>query len=128
MSLGRAWVHELPEKLKQASEAGFEGIEIFYEDLEYLAANTYGDNTQKENLLKAAQDIRDLCEANKLTIIGLQPFLFYGGLIDRQEHASRIVKLKVWFEIVKILGTDIIQIPSNFLQEGISVSREMLIY
>lgn len=34
MSLGRTWVHVLPENLAGASEAGFKGVEIFYEDLE----------------------------------------------------------------------------------------------
>lgn len=126
MSLGRAWAHHLPEKLKQASEAGFEGIEIFYEDLEYFASN-YGDNKAEKNLLAAAQAIRDICDDNKLTIIGLQPFLFYEGLVDRQEHASRIKKLKLWFKIVKIFGTDIIQIPSNFLQEGITGDMDLIV-
>lgn len=59
MSLGRAWVHEMPEKMKQAAEAGFQGIEIFYEDLEYLAKK-YGDSTQDENILAAAKEVREL--------------------------------------------------------------------
>src|SRR5690349_18969992 len=36
-SLGRAWEHALFPKLKAASEAGFEGVEIFFEDLAHLA-------------------------------------------------------------------------------------------
>lgn len=126
MSLGRAWVHHLPEKLKQASEAGFEGIEIFYEDLEYFASD-YGDNKDEKNLLAAAQAIRDICDDNNLTIIGLQPFMFYEGLVDRKEHASRITKLKLWFKLVKIFGTDTIQIPSNFLQEGITGDPDVIV-
>lgn len=117
MSLGRAWVHEMPEKIKQAAEAGFQGIEIFYEDLEYLA-KTYGDSTQDENILAAAKEVRDLCDSLGLDIFGLQPFLFYEGLVDRQEHERKIVKLKLWFRIVKVLGTDTIQIPTNFQQGG----------
>lgn len=126
MSLGRAWVHHLPEKLKQASEAGFEGIEIFYEDLEYFASN-YGDNKEEKSLLAAAQAIRDICDDNKLTIIGLQPFLFYEGLVDRKKHVSRINKLKLWFKLVKVFGTDIIQIPSNFLQKGITGDLDVIV-
>jgi len=37
MSLGRAWVHNLPYKLDQAKANNLTGIEIFFEDLEYLA-------------------------------------------------------------------------------------------
>ncbi|EXJ78922.1 hypothetical protein A1O3_08422 [Capronia epimyces CBS 606.96] len=125
MSLGRAWVHELDKKLREASEAGFEGVEIFYEDLEYLA-RTYGE-VSPATLLQASAKLRQTCDALNLTIIGMQPFLFYEGLIDREEHAAKIEKLKVWFKIVKILGTDIIQIPSNFQQGGISGDLDLIV-
>jgi 4-hydroxyphenylpyruvate dioxygenase len=36
-------------------------------------------------------------------------------LKDRQQHDRLIEKLHVWFDIVDILDTDIIQIPANFL-------------
>ena len=113
MSLGRAWVHALPEKLARAAEAGFAGIEIFFEDLEHVAKN-HGE-TNAENLRQAAHEVKSECNVRGLTIIGLQPFLFYDGLKDRQDHAAKIEKLKLWLQLVKILGTDIIQIPANFL-------------
>ena len=120
MSLGRAWVHQLPEKLDQAAAYGLSGVEIFYEDLEYLAKAQPGGEATVDNQLAAARIIRDLCDERHLTVIGLQPFLFYEGLLDRKEHAAKIEKLRVWFRLAKILGTDVIQIPTNFLQEGIT--------
>ncbi|KAF9884816.1 hypothetical protein FE257_001232 [Aspergillus nanangensis] len=125
MSLGRAWVHSLPEKLAQASKAGFQGVEIFYEDLEYLAIEK-GPLTDA-NILLAAEETRRLCDRNGLQIIGLQPFLFYEGLTDRAQHAEKIRKLKLWFQIAKRLGTDIIQIPSNFQPDGISGDRDLIV-
>lgn len=126
MSLGRAWVHSLPEKLARASEAGFQGIEIFYEDLEY-AAKTYGE-ASPANLLQAAYEVKKACDSHGLTIIGLQPFLFYEGLKDRQDHAVKIKKLKLWFQIVKIFDTDIIQIPTNFLPaDGITDDLDVIV-
>ncbi|BCR92124.1 sugar phosphate isomerase/epimerase family protein [Aspergillus chevalieri] len=125
MSLGRAWVHALPEKLARASEAGFKGVEIFYEDLEY-AAKSYGE-ASAENLLVAAGEVRKLCDAHGLTIIGLQPFLFYEGLTDRSKHAKKIEKLKLWFRIVRTLGTDIIQIPTNFLTENVTGDMDLIV-
>lgn len=120
MSLGRAWVHRLEEKIREASTAGFRGIEIFYEDLEYFARSVAGiessDTTPSPaQLIEAADRVRELCSTQGLAIIGLQPFLFYEGLLDRDEHRARIEKLKVWFEIADALDTDTIQIPSNFL-------------
>lgn len=119
MSLGRAWVHDLPSKLDHAAANGFEGIEIFFEDLEYLARSQSNLPTSSapspEAQLEAAHTIKTLCDERKLEIIGLQPFMHYEGLLDRKEHATRIEKLKGWFKIAKALGTDVIQIPANFL-------------
>ncbi|KJX93797.1 3-dehydroshikimate dehydratase like protein [Zymoseptoria brevis] len=122
MGLGRAWVHDFEGKMKAASDAGFQGIEIFYEDLEYVAKSLPVADDQKgtptpAQLLAAANKIKTVCDENNLHIIGLQPFLFYEGLKDRQQHDRLIEKLHVWFEIVDVLDTDIIQIPANFLPE-----------
>lgn len=135
MSLGRAWVHDFHEKVKQASEAGFKGIEIFYEDLEYIAkSHAEGQAQEQESpapaeefLLSAAREIREMCDQVELIVIGLQPFLFYEGLLDREEHKARIRKLKTWFKIVKILRTDIIQVPSNFQAAGISGDMDLIV-
>ncbi|GCB23482.1 3-dehydroshikimate dehydratase [Aspergillus awamori] len=125
MSVGRAWVHSLPEKLSQIAQAGFKGVEIFYEDLEYLAKEK-GEPTE-ENLLIAARETKDICDRHGLEVIGLQPFLFYEGLLDRDVHQQKIAKLHTWFKIVKILGTDIIQIPSNFQPDGISGDLDLIV-
>lgn len=126
MSLGRAWVHELPEKFDQAAAHGIQGIEIFYEDLEYLALEQPGGLTD-DSRLEAARQIRRMCDVRHLTIIALQPFQFYEGLIDRTEHERQIAKLHLWFRLVRILGTDIIQIPSNFQREGTTGDRAVIV-
>ncbi|KAE8453580.1 hypothetical protein EG329_010441 [Mollisiaceae sp. DMI_Dod_QoI] len=119
MSLGRAWVHQLSFKLDQAQANNFQGVEIFFEDLEYLAREQNGlsanETPSPEAQIQAARTIKRLCDERCLEIIGLQPFMHYEGLLDRQEHAARVKRLEVWFEIAHTLGTDIIQIPGNFL-------------
>ncbi|KAI4728914.1 xylose isomerase-like protein [Aureobasidium sp. EXF-10728] len=120
MSLGRAWVHEFEGKMKAASKSGFQGMEIFYEDLEYVAKSLAPQADQDatpspSQLIAAAKKVKSICDENNLRIIGLQPFLFYEGLKDRQQHNRLIEKLHVWFDIVDILDTDTIQIPANFL-------------
>ncbi len=125
MSLGRAWVHQLPQKLDQAAFYGYQGVEIFYEDLEYLAKSLPGGLTP-ENELVAARKIRQMCDDRHLEIICLQPFLHYEGQLDRAEHAKKIQKLKLWFQLAKTLRTDIIQIPSNFQTSGITGDRGVL--
>ncbi|KAH8883727.1 xylose isomerase-like protein [Thozetella sp. PMI_491] len=115
-SLGRAWVHNFDKKARQAAEAGFEGIEIFYEDLEYLAKNIrQTDQLTTADLLAAANHMKTLLDSLSLTVIGLQPFLFYEGLLDRAQHDRLVEKIRVWFQLANVLGTNTIQIPANFL-------------
>jgi 4-hydroxyphenylpyruvate dioxygenase len=115
-SLGRAWVHELDNKIRMAGQQGFKGIEIFYEDLEYVAKKlSKCESPTPEHLVEAARQIHEMCQVAGLQIIGLQPFLFYEGLLDRQKHEELIDKIHVWFRIVKELKTATIQIPANFL-------------
>ncbi|KKY18452.1 putative 3-dehydroshikimate dehydratase [Phaeomoniella chlamydospora] len=124
MSLGRAWVHNFPEKLEQAYKYGFQGIEIFFEDLEHLAKRL-GDGKGEGNnpaldkdFTMAAQQVRDLCDQYQLEIICLQPFAGYEGLIDENEHQEMIEKVQLWIRLARILRTDIIQIPSNTRQDA----------
>jgi 4-hydroxyphenylpyruvate dioxygenase len=118
VSLGRASAgHKLPEKIQQAAKYGFEGIEIFYECLEYHAKDLTG-GTSNVNLIEAARDIRRMCDDASLVVIVLQPFGYYEGLMDPTSHQKMIDKATTWFEMAHILGTDLMQIPTNFLEEG----------
>lgn len=115
-SLGRAWVHDFEKKAREAAKHGFEGIEVFYEDLDYLARQLHGvDQPNNDQILSAAQHARRILDEVRLTVIGLQPFLFYEGLLDRKQHAALIEKIHLWFHIAKHLNTNTIQIPANFL-------------
>ncbi|KAF2223623.1 xylose isomerase-like protein [Elsinoe ampelina] len=114
MSLGRAWVHGMRTKLEQAAKYGFEGVEIFYEDLEYLADSS-SNGKSHQGLRAAAQSIRNMCDELGLIIINLQPFSQYDGLRDRSKHAARLEEMKLWFELADIMRTDLIQIPASFL-------------
>lgn len=118
VSLGRAQFHGISDKIAQASKLGFEGIEVFYEDLEAHAKQISGTSGQPtgDELIVAAQQIQQLCKSHNLAILSLQPFSFYEGLMDRNAHRRRIEELvNVWFGLVKVLGVDAIQIPANFL-------------
>ncbi|CAJ0554975.1 Ff.00g134880.m01.CDS01 [Fusarium sp. VM40] len=115
-SLGRAWLHNFADKAQQASAQGFQGIEVFYEDLEYEAKKLNDVETpSNDQILSTASHVRQVLDDLNLTVIGLQPFLFYEGLKDRDQHNRLIDKIKLWFKLAKSLGTDTIQIPANFL-------------
>ena len=63
-SLGRAWVHNLPEKLDAAAKYNMD-IELFYEDLLYVAKSLPGGATPSNHLI-AAQQIRSMCDDRDL--------------------------------------------------------------
>ncbi|CAJ2499644.1 Uu.00g024970.m01.CDS01 [Anthostomella pinea] len=93
---------------------GYQGIELFHEDLLDIAQQLPGGATA-ENELEAAHIIRQLCHARRIAILCLQPFAHYEGLLDRQQHSRRLDKLSFWFQLARVLRTDIVQIPSSFL-------------
>ncbi|KAJ3506213.1 hypothetical protein NM208_g16099 [Fusarium decemcellulare] len=128
MSLGRCFAgHSLPHKLDMAQKYGFQGIEVFYEDLLDLAKSLPGGGTP-ENQITAARTIRQLCRARNLTIICLQPFMHFGGLIDRDEHEKSLQELQLWFELAHSLGTDLILFPSSFLaSEKITEDLDLIV-
>ncbi|KAH8667458.1 putative 3-dehydroshikimate dehydratase [Tricladium varicosporioides] len=126
LSLGRAWLHELPPKFSAASASGLPGIEIFFEDLAYLAASLPGGPTPA-NHLHAAHQIRSLCDSLSLEIMGLGPFSDCEGLLCPIARAAKLQELYLWFDMARILGTDIIQIPSTFRSEGLTGDMEKIV-
>ncbi|KAK9474925.1 xylose isomerase-like protein [Dipodascopsis tothii] len=126
MDLGRAPVHELADKLPEAKTAGYQGIEVFYEDLKLLA-QSYPDGTFEERLYRACEKFRALCDELGMAIIGLGPFKNYDGRVDVARHAHKMEKLRVWCRMCDILGTDLIQVPTNYKIEGTTGDIDVLV-
>lgn len=115
MSLGRAFAgHSMESKLDMAQKYGFRGIELFYEDLEYVAKGMPGRGSATK-LLAAAGRVRQWCDNRKLEIICLQPFMDFGGLLDREKQKKNLATIELWTELAHTLGTDLILFPSSFL-------------
>lgn len=127
MSLG--WPHAghtLADKLDLLEEHGYSGIELFEADLIDHARrkSDCASEPSHEAQLDAARDIQALCARKNITIICLQPFSGYEGLVDRDEHDAKIRKLYRWMELATALRTDIIQVPSSILPAH-QVSEDM---
>jgi 4-hydroxyphenylpyruvate dioxygenase len=78
-------------------------------------------------LLQAAHHFSSLAKTHNLHVLCLQPFMHYEGLLSHATRAHRQQKLRLWFKLAKILGTDIIQVPSNFLLEGVTGDHEVIV-
>lgn len=121
MSLGRCYAgHSFTTKLDAAYRYGYQGIELFHEDLADVADRLSGEapspsGPSRTAQVAAARHILRLCQARNIEILCLQPFSHYEGLLDRQEHERRLDELEFWFTLARELKTDIIQIPASFL-------------
>jgi 4-hydroxyphenylpyruvate dioxygenase len=56
--------------------------------------------------------------------MALGPFSDFEGRLDPVIRAQKLKNLQVWFEVGRILGTDIIQIPCTFMTEGVTGDLE----
>ncbi|NWK80067.1 bifunctional sugar phosphate isomerase/epimerase/4-hydroxyphenylpyruvate dioxygenase family protein [Aquitalea sp. LB_tupeE] len=88
----------LPEKLEAIAAAGFQGVEIFENDLLYFDGSP--------------RDVRRLCQDLGLQIMLFQPFRdFEGCRRERLQHNLERAERK--FELMHELGTDRILVCSN---------------
>ena len=58
--------------------------------------------------------------------MALGPFSDFEGCLDAAIRAQKLDELKIWFEVGRILGTDIIQIPCTFMKEGVTGEIEIV--
>jgi 4-hydroxyphenylpyruvate dioxygenase len=126
VSLGHPSVHGIVERLTRAAELGFKAIEIVDEDLVLEAAHHVGGRTDAQQLDRA-QIVKENCDKLGLLVLALQPFRFYEGLLDREAHQEKIKKIRLWLKIARILDTTIIQVPSNWLDQGTTGDVEVIV-
>lgn len=120
MSLGYCTAgHSLVHRLDVAHKYGYQGIEVFQQDVVSLGADAgstpFNMIPSASDELKAARKIRRMCTERGLEVICLQPFRNYEGLVDRSEHEQRLKEIDLWIQIAHALDTDLIHIPSNVL-------------
>ncbi|OQV00413.1 hypothetical protein CLAIMM_05908 [Cladophialophora immunda] len=126
VSLGHPTVHPITARLSAAARHGFKHVEIVEADiLEQAKALGFDDSASSQT--EAAKSVRAMCDELGLTVRVLQPFWFYEGLLDKAEHLAKIEKLKLWLKLAAILGTQTIQIPTNWLTSGTTGDLEVIV-
>ncbi len=111
ISMGWHQSHTLEKKLAAAQRHGIQGVELVDSDLNSFATNHAVSRSQ------AAEEIRRLCEDGSLSIMAYVSFGNFEGQPTPLE--ARLEKAKEWCDIAGRLGTDMIQIPSNFDAEAV---------
>ena len=107
----------LLSKLYAIAKAGFTGIELAFEDLVSFANIHLLRDVEEDDydgLAEAASEVRNLCAAQNLKIVILQPFSNFEGWPEHSdERFAAFKKARGWIKIMKGLGTDMLQVGSN---------------
>lgn len=101
----------LPDKLEAIAAAGFDGVEIFENDLLY-----YGGSPR---------DVRRLCADLGLAITLFQPFRDFEGC-RRDRLPRNLDRLERKFDLMQELGTDLVLMCSNVAADSLG-EREFLL-
>lgn len=106
VSLGWHPSHTLDRKIEAVAKRGFDGVEIYYNDL--VAFATAHSITE----LEASSKIGKLCSYLGVTIICLQPFMDFAGVLT--PLATRLETGKNFVAMARAMGTSVIQVPTTF--------------
>lgn len=116
MSLGHPVQHNLITKLTAASRVGFEGIELYWDDLSAFTAATFGE--AGPDAVRGASDfVRLMCDELGLEVVSLQPFRDFDGLEEGKEKEERVTEFRVWLSCAARLGAPMIGVPASIAKE-----------
>ncbi|SDI17343.1 3-dehydroshikimate dehydratase QuiC [Pseudomonas panipatensis] len=101
----------LPEKLEAIAAAGFDGVEIFENDLLYYDGSP--------------RDVRAMCADLGLAIALFQPFRDFEGC-RRDRLARNLDRAERKFDLMQELGTDLVLVCSNTAADSLG-EREILV-
>ena len=121
VSIGCKSEHTLPKKIEAIAAAAFQAMELGFPDLLAFAQQSQSPTVKADDydsLVKAAQEVKSLCEAKGLKILLLQPLPnFEGwpvGSTERQDAWSRV---RGYMRIMEAAGTDTVQVGSTDIAE-----------
>ena len=95
----------LPEKLEAIAAAGFDGVEIFENDLLYY------DGSPRE--------VRQMCADLGIAITLFQPFRDFEG-VPRDRLARNLERAERKFDLMQELGTDLVLVCSNVAPDALA--------
>ncbi|KZV62794.1 putative 3-dehydroshikimate dehydratase [Peniophora sp. CONT] len=122
-SIGYDESHTLPVRFDAIRSAGFHAVEISMRDVWPFATQFMGKPVAEDDydtLCVVAEEVRRMADERGLKIIILQPFLtFEGWPLGSPERADAWNRIRGWARIMKVLGTDLLQIGSTISYDTI---------
>lgn len=105
-SLSQHPSHSLEHKIRAASQAGYNGIEIVFGELETWS------RSQNISILAGAEKIQTICSKNRLDILSLAPFENFEG--DQSPLKERLQKASLWIDVARKLRAPYLQVPAHY--------------
>ncbi|KAK4234041.1 xylose isomerase-like protein [Achaetomium macrosporum] len=109
--------HTLHQKIEAIREAGFDGIELSFPDLQAYASRHFGREIAGDDygsLCEAAKAVGTMCAGHGLKVLVLQPFSnFEGWPQGSQQHREAFARAEAWIDIMEAAGTDMLQVGSS---------------
>jgi sugar phosphate isomerase/epimerase len=109
--------HTLHQKIEAIREAGFDGIELSFPDLQSYASRHFGREIAQDDygsLCKAGKALRAMVEGHGLKILVLQPFSnFEGWPHGSQQREDAFARARAWIDIMEAVGTNMLQVGSS---------------
>ena len=117
VSLGSWKHHSLPNKIRQASKAGFRAIDLFDEDwAEYLESRGLNPKDlwePKPEILKCARELGALIKSLGMYIACTQPLRSIEGVKNPEERAQTLELVAKRFPFMRAFDTDLCFMCSN---------------
>jgi 4-hydroxyphenylpyruvate dioxygenase len=104
--------HTLLHKLEAAKLHEFDGVEVAIECLE-AHASSFSQPSRASRLRAAAADVSRKAQDLALSLIALNPFGAYDGLVDLAEVESRLEEAELWFELCRLMRIPIFQVRTS---------------
>ncbi|KAJ3875528.1 xylose isomerase-like protein [Lentinula edodes] len=127
LSLGTNAHHDLPTKIRVASNLGYDGIEIFIPDFEgFVNQVREGKHTElfteplpssfsTELDLACAAAIHNLCDSLGLEIPLYQPLRNFENFRSQEQIDTSLVEAERWLRIMPVMKCDLLLVCSNYV-------------
>jgi 4-hydroxyphenylpyruvate dioxygenase len=113
-SLGKSAAgHTIHRKLEVAKSNGFDGVEVAFECVDAHADTFSSLETREDRLRAAASDIFNKASSLSLSLIALNPFGAYDGLVEARDVEERLVEADLWCQLCRIMHIPILQVSTH---------------
>lgn len=110
-SLGKSVAgHTIHRKLEVAKSHSFDGVEVAFECVDAHASTFSTLEAREDRLRAAASDIFDKASSLSLSLLALNPFGAYDGLVVAQDVEDRLVEADLWCQLCQIMHIPIFQV------------------